>query len=276
KMTTYQTVTVNNFVGSYHMELEGLKQSLSLFNTRCVTLDSIVTDRQKLSLVFFTYDFHCIVLRLIKKMMKIVQNNDCRILLTWLFAERVTKWTSILNHMHTPNTHPSDTSKWLKPGDYFIVFVITTTAFFRLSLKVLPILSWGCFTWQHYILITYRLQVASSSGQPMFRLFYLKFKKGDRTAKPIKMEATFSKYSWCLLLTKKNVFIEPSSFLEGVHPYTCTTVHSTPTVRQSNSCICLCVLFQFCSRAGLKPMYCPAVAGDTWTQCIYMNSICND
>lgn len=84
-------------------------------------------------------------------MLKIAKNKDCTKLSKWLRSlknhiywtaassktpqERVAKWTSILNHVQDIHTHDDpafpqslhplrtskDKSKWLKPGEYFIL-----------------------------------------------------------------------------------------------------------------------------------------------------------
>ncbi|KAM4620648.1 uncharacterized protein ACJ7VT_007296 [Polymixia lowei] len=146
------------------MEKEGLKRSLALLGAHGVNLDCIVTNRhpqiqkflRELNITQF-YDVWHVEKGVSEKLEKISKDKECKQLKKWLHsikkhiywtaassttgAERVAKWTSIVDHVqdiHTHNNpifpnclHPErisrDKSKWLTPG---------TPAFYELN-KVL-------------------------------------------------------------------------------------------------------------------------------------------
>ncbi|XP_048094635.1 uncharacterized protein LOC125291807 [Alosa alosa] len=147
-----QLVQSNEVGGSSYMEKEGLKRSLSLLDSRGVTIDCIVTDRHPQIQKFLreeniTQFYHVWHMEkgLSKKIAKITQKKDCekvkwipaiRNHIYWTAAssktgpERVAKWTSLLNHVQNVHTHEDpifpkclhtirktrDKSKWLSAG----------------------------------------------------------------------------------------------------------------------------------------------------------------
>ncbi|XP_077418866.1 uncharacterized protein LOC144049968 [Vanacampus margaritifer] len=159
-----QLLQSNEVGGSKHMEKEGLKRSLNVLEERGVTLQSVVTDchpeiekfLEEANITHY-YDVWHMEKGLSKKLEKIAQKKECEKLSKWLCSiknhiywtaasspfgpERVTKWTSILNHVQNIHTsedpvfpqclHPQNSqtrkSKWLTAG---------TPAFCRLE-KVL-------------------------------------------------------------------------------------------------------------------------------------------
>lgn len=61
-----------------------------------------------------------------------------------------------------------------------------------------------------------RLQATTSSGEPVFRLCFPKYKKGEGTAKPVKTEVTLKYVDDILELVFENVFPDPGPYLQAV------------------------------------------------------------
>ncbi|XP_028436431.1 uncharacterized protein LOC114557245 [Perca flavescens] len=125
-----QLVQSNEVGGSYSMEKEGLKRSLTLLEARGVTLDCIVTNRnrhpqvQKFlreSNITHFYNVSHIEKDISKQLEAFAKMKDGEKLIKWMPSiqnhmywtaassttgpERVVKWTSILNHVLDIHTH---------------------------------------------------------------------------------------------------------------------------------------------------------------------------
>ncbi|XP_073695165.1 uncharacterized protein [Garra rufa] len=148
-----QLVQSNKVWGRYDMEKEGLRRSLDLLEKSGVKPNCIITDRHPQIQRFLKdrkinhhYDVWHMEKTLSKKVKKISREKDCSLVKKWhksiinhLYwsatssdsgAEKLAKWTSIINHIQDIHTHSEpafprcqheqrvskDHSKWLQPG----------------------------------------------------------------------------------------------------------------------------------------------------------------
>nr|XP_055069990.1 uncharacterized protein LOC129450961 [Misgurnus anguillicaudatus] len=277
RIVDLQLVQSNEVGGSYHMEMEGLKRSLSLLEERGVTLDSVVTDRHpqiqkflKETRIKHYYDVWHIEKGLSKKLVLISKNKDCDILKKWLRSiknhvywtaasstsgpERVAKWMSILNHiqnvhihedpvfpkcLHAPRTS-RDKSKWLKAGTEAFCKLekaLSNTrilkdvekmsphhqtssleSFHSVILRfapknvVFPFLGMLCRLYMaamHFNENAGRPQATTSTGERLFKVNFPKAKKGECTAKPVKVDPTYNYVGELMDLIFEKVFEDP-------------------------------------------------------------------
>uniref|UniRef100_A0A8P4G879 Uncharacterized protein n=1 Tax=Dicentrarchus labrax TaxID=13489 RepID=A0A8P4G879_DICLA len=171
-----QLVQSNEVGGSYHMEKECLKRSVALLEERGVTIDSIVTDRHPQIQKFLRednithyYDVWHMEKGLSKKLSKISQNKECEKLIFW---------------------------------NVYNVFSIL----FSILLFFLPRLYLAAL---HFNENADRPQATTSAGEPLFRLHFPKWKKGECTAKPVKEQPTFHYVDEILDLVFEKVFTDP-------------------------------------------------------------------
>ncbi|XP_030222827.1 uncharacterized protein LOC115551293 [Gadus morhua] len=148
-----QLVQSNEVGGSHNMEKEGLKRSLELLESKGVAVDYIVTDRHPQIQKFLRdrnvkhfYDVRHLAKGLSKKLDKVSKEKDCDIVKRWrrgisnhvywaatsssTGAEKVAKWTSLINHIQNIHSHDNpafpkclhpvrrtrDPKKWFQPG----------------------------------------------------------------------------------------------------------------------------------------------------------------
>ncbi|XP_033992284.1 uncharacterized protein LOC117487734 [Trematomus bernacchii] len=148
----FQLVQSNEVGGSYHMEKEGLKRCLDHLESNNLAVEYIVTDRHPQIQKFLRernieqfYDVWHFEKGLSKKLVKLSQNKDCKLLKRWLHSiknhvywsatsttsgpEKVARWTSVVNHLQNIHVHDdplfpkcehseratTDANKWLKP-----------------------------------------------------------------------------------------------------------------------------------------------------------------
>ncbi|XP_056624390.1 uncharacterized protein LOC130437186 isoform X2 [Triplophysa dalaica] len=148
-----QLIQSNEVGGSYHMEKEGLKRCLDKLESCGLVVDSIVTDRHPQIQKYLRernvtqyYDVWHFEKALSKKLRKLSQGKDCKMLKKWLKSlknhlnwsatssvsgpEKVAKWTSLLNHIQNIHIHDNslfpkcehpdrvskDPKKWFQPG----------------------------------------------------------------------------------------------------------------------------------------------------------------
>lgn len=144
----------SNEVGSrVNMETEGLKRCLDLLESNSVKVDSIVIDRhpqvekylQERDMSHY-YDVWHVAKGLSKKLDALAKRQDCEVVQKWVpgiknhmfwtasssktGAEKVAKWTSLVNHIQDVHEHDdplypkcahpikvsTDRKKWFKPG----------------------------------------------------------------------------------------------------------------------------------------------------------------
>ncbi|KAF4097383.1 hypothetical protein G5714_021391 [Onychostoma macrolepis] len=153
KILDLQLIQSSEVGGSYHMEKEGLKRCLDKLESNGLAVDYIITDRRphiqkylrERSITQF-YDVWHFEKGLSKKLDKLSQRKDCKVLKTWLHSiknhiywsatssvsgpEKVAKWTSLLNHIQNVHVHEKplfpkcehpdrvsrDQKKWFQPG----------------------------------------------------------------------------------------------------------------------------------------------------------------
>ncbi|XP_034081647.1 uncharacterized protein LOC117552380 [Gymnodraco acuticeps] len=148
----FQLVQSNEVGGSYHMEKEGLKRCLDHLESNDLAVEYIVTDRHPQIQKFLRernieqfYDVWHFEKGLSKKLVKLSQNKDCKLLKRWLQSiknhvywsatsttsgpDKVARWTSVVNHLQNIHVHDdplfpkcehperatTDENKWLKP-----------------------------------------------------------------------------------------------------------------------------------------------------------------
>ncbi|KAI7810856.1 uncharacterized protein LOC130552890 isoform X2 [Triplophysa rosa] len=147
-----QLIQSNEVGGSYHMEKEGLKRCLDKMESCGLMVDYIVTDRHPQIKKYLRernvtqyYDVWHFEKALSKKLHKLSQSKDCKVLKKWLKSiknhlnwsatssvsgpEKVAKWTSLLNHIQNIHVHDNplfpkcehpdrvsrDPKKWFQP-----------------------------------------------------------------------------------------------------------------------------------------------------------------
>ncbi|XP_039518795.1 uncharacterized protein LOC120473159 isoform X2 [Pimephales promelas] len=153
KILDLQLIQSNEVGGSHHMEKEGLTRCLDKLESNGLAVDYLITDRQpqiqkylrERSITQF-YDVWHFQKGLSKKLDKLSQNKDCKVLKTWLRSiknhiywsatstvsgpERLAKWTSLLNHIQNVHVHENplypkcehpdrvsrDRKKWFQSG----------------------------------------------------------------------------------------------------------------------------------------------------------------
>ncbi|CAM4649718.1 unnamed protein product [Leuciscus chuanchicus] len=153
KILDLQLIQSNEVGGSYHMEKEGLKRCLDKLESNGLAVDYLITDRhpqiqkylRERSITQF-YDVWHFQKGLSKKLDKLSQNKDCKVLKTWLRSiknhiywsatssvsgpEKLAKWTSLLNHIQNVHVHENplfpkcehpdrvsrDQKKWFQSG----------------------------------------------------------------------------------------------------------------------------------------------------------------
>ncbi|KAK7913274.1 hypothetical protein WMY93_013485 [Mugilogobius chulae] len=149
-----------NESGKGHMKTQGLKQCLDRLNVQGLEVDYIVTEScpktqkilEKQNISHF-YNSQTFAKELSKKLEKLSRHKDCAVLKKWLHfiknhlywsvtsstsgAEKVAKWTSLINHMQNIHqhqnplcpmcTHPdvtlNDSQKWLQQGSWAVTEV---------------------------------------------------------------------------------------------------------------------------------------------------------
>ncbi|XP_077379511.1 uncharacterized protein LOC144020186 isoform X2 [Festucalex cinctus] len=146
-----QLVQSNEVGSSDHMQKEGLKRSLALMESRGISIDCVVTDRQPQVRKFLReqnithyYDVCHIAKGIVKKLDAISKTKGCEKLKLWIKSinnhiywtaascasgpERIARWNAILNHVQDIHTHEeplyptceheirktTDKSKWLQ------------------------------------------------------------------------------------------------------------------------------------------------------------------
>ncbi|XP_010781443.1 uncharacterized protein [Notothenia coriiceps] len=152
-MIMLYSVVYSRLGGSYHMEKEGLKRCLDHLESNDLAVEYIVTDRHPQIQKFLRernleqfYDVWHFEKGLSKKLLKVSQNKDCKVLKKWLCSiknhvywsatsttsgpEKVARWTSVVNHLQNIHVHDdplfpkcshperasSHANKWLKLG----------------------------------------------------------------------------------------------------------------------------------------------------------------
>ncbi|XP_043084069.1 uncharacterized protein LOC122330808 isoform X1 [Puntigrus tetrazona] len=153
KILDLQLIQSNEVRGSRHKEKEGLKRCLDKLESNGLAVDYITTDRRpkiqkylrEHSITQF-YDLWSFEKGLSKKLDKLSQRKDCKVLKMWLAGiknhmhrsatssvsgpEKAAKWTSLLNHIQNVHVHENplfpkcehpgrvsrNAKKWFQPG----------------------------------------------------------------------------------------------------------------------------------------------------------------
>ncbi|CAM4598848.1 unnamed protein product [Leuciscus chuanchicus] len=285
KILDLQLIQSNEVGGSYHMEKEGLKRCLDKLESNGLAVDYLITDRhpqiqkylRERSITQF-YDVWHFQKGLSKKLDKLSQNKDCKVLKTWLRSiknhiywsatssvsgpEKLAKWTSLLNHIQNVHVHENplfpkcehpdrvsrDQKKWFQSGSVELhklgkvlynkrvlkdveklshhFQTSSLEAFHSLILRfapknvVFPFIGMLCRLYlaaMHYNENSDRHQATTTAGQAVFKFVFPKSKKGECTAKPVKIDPTYNYVDELISLLVNKVFLDPTPYTEELH-----------------------------------------------------------
>ncbi|RXN20821.1 hypothetical protein ROHU_014028 [Labeo rohita] len=191
----------NEVGGSNNMEKEGLKRSLDVLRGRGVTFDSIITDRHPQVQKFLReasitqyYDVSHIEkgTPAFYRLEKVLTNK------------RILKDVEKLSPHHQTSSLKAFHSVILSFAPKNVVFSFLGMLC-RLYLAAL-----------HFNENAGRPQATTTAGEPLFKVFFPKYKKGQFSAKPVKADPTFHYVDKLLDLIFEKAVVDPTPYMDDI------------------------------------------------------------
>ncbi|XP_056450596.1 uncharacterized protein LOC130385873 isoform X2 [Gadus chalcogrammus] len=256
------------------MEKEGLKRSLELLESKGVAVDYIVTDRHPQIQKFLRdrnvkhfYDVWHLAKGLSKKLDKVSKEKDCDIVKRWrrgisnhvywaatsssTGAEKVAKWTSLINHIQNIHSHDNpafpkclhpvrrtrDPKKWFQPGTKALYKVEKILTSKRVLTDVEKLSSKLYLAAMPFNENAGRCQAKTNSGRLRYKLSFPKAKKGAATVKAVKTQPTYCYTLSLMHLPFEEVVPNPLPYLEESQqipvPSSLSSQHERPPLKDA-------------------------------------------